>query len=109
MAVPNVAISENFGDLLDARFRKIYQSEYKEAIDESMIPMLFKVMSQSSGADYRVSGIGGMGDIPTFDGSNYGAIGRPSTFRSVKDDLEALSMYTERGYGAILNGEIGRS
>jgi len=69
MAVPNVAISENFGDLLDPRFRKIYQSEYKEAIDESMIPMLFKVMSQSSGADYRVSGIGGMGDIPTFDGS----------------------------------------
>ena len=48
-------------------------------------------------------------NISTFDGSNYGAIGRPSTFRSVKDDLEALSMYTERGYGDILNGEIGRS
>lgn len=47
--------------------------------------------------------------IPAFDGSNYGAIGRPSTFRTVKDDLEALSMYTERGYGDILNGEIGRS
>ena len=48
-------------------------------------------------------------NIPAFDGTNYGAIGRPATFRPVKDDLEALSMYTERGYGDILNGEIGRS
>lgn len=47
--------------------------------------------------------------IPAFDGSNYGCIGRPSTFRSFKDDLEALSVYTDRGYGDILNGEIGRS
>jgi hypothetical protein len=47
--------------------------------------------------------------IPAFDGSNYGCIGRPSTFRAFKDDLEALSVYTERGYGDILNGEIGRS
>lgn len=47
--------------------------------------------------------------IPAFDGSNYGCIGRPSTFRAFKDDLEALSVYTDRGYGDILNGEIGRS
>jgi len=47
--------------------------------------------------------------VPTYDGSNYGCIGRPSTFRALKDDLEALSVYTDRGYGDILNGEIGRS
>jgi len=47
--------------------------------------------------------------IPTMDGTNYGCIGLPSTFRPLKDDLEAVSMYTERGYGEIYNGEIGRS
>ena len=47
--------------------------------------------------------------IPVFDGANYGCIGRPSTFRAFKDDLEALSIYVDRGYGRMLNGEIGRS
>lgn len=47
-------------------------------------------------------------DIPVFDGANYGCIGRPSTFRAFKDDLEALSIYVDRGYGVMLNGEIGR-
>ena len=47
--------------------------------------------------------------IPAFDGNNYGCIARPSTFRGLKDALEALSVYTARGYGDILNGEIGRS
>jgi N4-gp56 family major capsid protein len=47
-------------------------------------------------------------DIPVFDGANYGCIGRPSTFRDFKDDLEALSIYVDRGYGSMLNGEIGR-
>jgi len=66
---PGLAISENFGDLLDARFRKLYNVMTAEAIKEAMVPMLFNVMSQSSGPDYRVSGIGGMGDVPDFDGS----------------------------------------
>ena len=66
---PGLAISENFGDLLDARFRKLYNIQTAEAIKEAMVPMLFNVMSQSSGPDYRVSGIGGMGDVPDFDGS----------------------------------------
>lgn len=47
--------------------------------------------------------------IPTMDGTNYGCIGLPSTFDTFKDDLEAVSMYTERGYGEIYNGEIGRA
>lgn len=48
-------------------------------------------------------------EIPVFDGANYGCIGRPSTFRALKDDLEPISQYSERGFGHILNGEIGRS
>lgn len=47
--------------------------------------------------------------IPTYDGSNYGCIARTSTLRPLKDDIEPLSMYTERGFGQILNGELGRS
>lgn len=48
-------------------------------------------------------------NVPVFDGSNYGCIGRPSTFRAFKDDLEAVHSYTEPGFQMILNGEIGRS
>ena len=48
-------------------------------------------------------------DIGTYDGTNYMCIGRPSTFRAFKDDLEALSQYVETGFGHILNGEVGRS
>lgn len=47
--------------------------------------------------------------IPTIDGTNYGCIGRPTAFRPLKDDIEAVSMYTDRGYGEIYNGEIGRA
>jgi len=47
--------------------------------------------------------------IPTFDGTNYGCIGLPSTFRPFKDDLEPMAAYTERGYGQMLNGELGRA
>lgn len=48
-------------------------------------------------------------NIPAADGSNYMAIGRPSSFRAFKDDLEAISQYTDRGFGHILEGEVGRS
>jgi len=48
-------------------------------------------------------------NIPTYDDGNYRCIGRPSTFRTVKDTLETIAQYTDRGYGYILNGEIGRS
>ncbi len=63
----SIAISENFGDLLDARFRKIFQSEFKERINESMIPLLFNV-TPVTGPDYRVSGLGGLSDLQDFDG-----------------------------------------
>lgn len=47
-------------------------------------------------------------NITPYDGSNYCALGRPTTFRTFKDDLEAISIYTESGFAKISNGEIGR-
>ena len=64
-----VAISENFGDLLDPRFRKIYQDEYAENIKESMIEMLFSKVNPGKRDNYKVSGIGAMSDMQDFDGS----------------------------------------
>ncbi|WP_020409810.1 hypothetical protein [Hahella ganghwensis] len=47
-------------------------------------------------------------DITPMDGENYGALGRPTTFRQLKDDLEAISFYIESGFARIAAGEIGR-
>ena len=69
MSVRNMAISENFGDLLDVRMRKIYDGELKDRLDGSMIPMLFNVTNPGKRSDYIVSGIGGLGDMQDFDGS----------------------------------------
>lgn len=48
-------------------------------------------------------------DIPVFADGNYRCIGRPSTFRDFKDDLEALHSYVDQGFQNILRGEVGRS
>jgi len=68
MARGGIAISENFGDLLDPRFRKIYTTEYEENIKENMVPMLYG-METSNKESERVSGIGSMSDLTTFNGS----------------------------------------
>lgn len=47
-------------------------------------------------------------DIPPYMGDDYFAIGWPSTFRPFKNDLEAIKIYVETGFGFIMNGEIGR-
>ncbi len=47
-------------------------------------------------------------DIPTFDGTNYMAIARPTTLRSFKDDLESIHQYTSEGWQVVMNGEKGR-
>lgn len=47
-------------------------------------------------------------NIPPYSGDDYLAIAHPSTYRTFKNDLEAVHQYTERGFGLILNGEIGR-
>ena len=47
-------------------------------------------------------------NIPVYNGSDYFAVGRPTTFRDFKDDIEALHSYVDAGFQMILNGEIGR-
>lgn len=47
-------------------------------------------------------------NIPPYMGDDYAAIAHPSTFRGLKNDLEAIHKYTPEGFQMILNGEIGR-
>ena len=48
-------------------------------------------------------------NIPTYADGNYRCIGRPSTFRQFKDDLESVHSYVPEGFRMVLNGEVGRS
>jgi len=48
-------------------------------------------------------------NIPVYSDGNYRCIGRPSTFRDFKDDLEAIHSYVDTGFQNILRGEVGRS
>ena len=48
-------------------------------------------------------------NIPTYADGNYRCIGKPTTFRTVKDDLEAVHSYVPEGFRMVLNGEVGRS
>lgn len=48
------------------------------------------------------------GNVPTFDGNNYMAIGRPAHFRTFKNSLESIHQYTPEGWHVIMNGEKGR-
>ena len=41
-------------------------------------------------------------------GGDYLVISHPTTFRTYKNDLEAVKVYTETGLGHIFDGEIGR-
>ncbi|MFA6125438.1 hypothetical protein [Sphingomonas sp.] len=47
-------------------------------------------------------------DITPFDGEHYGCIARPSTYRTFKNELEAVYQYVDQGFQLIYNGEIGR-
>ena len=64
----SMMLSENWGDLLDPRFSKIYDTEYKERINNAMVPMLFKQQGVSD-SFYKVSGMGGFSDLQDFAGS----------------------------------------
>ena len=48
-------------------------------------------------------------NIPPYAGDDYVAVGHPSTFRTLKNDLEAVAKYTGPGFQMILNGEFGRA
>jgi N4-gp56 family major capsid protein len=47
-------------------------------------------------------------NIPAYSGDDYYALARPSTFRTLKNNLETIHQYVDRGFGMIMSGEIGR-
>lgn len=47
-------------------------------------------------------------NIPPFVGDDYYAIAWTTTYRTMKNDLEAIKIYVETGFGFVMNGEIGR-
>lgn len=47
-------------------------------------------------------------NIPPYQGDDYFAIAWPTTFRAMKNDLEAIHTYVDQGFVMIMNGEIGR-
>lgn len=63
----SLAITENFGDLLDSRFRKIFTTEYEENVNESMVPMLYGMESTDKNYE-KLSGVGALSDLEEFSG-----------------------------------------
>jgi N4-gp56 family major capsid protein len=47
-------------------------------------------------------------NVPPYQGDDYFSIAWPSTFRTLKNDLEAIHTYVDQGLVMIMNGEIGR-
>lgn len=47
-------------------------------------------------------------NIPAYEGDDYYALAWPTTYRTIKNQLETIHQYTDRGFGMIMNGEIGR-
>lgn len=47
-------------------------------------------------------------NIPAFEGQDYFAMAWPTTYRTLKNDLEAIRFYVDEGYRNVMNGEIGR-
>ena len=47
-------------------------------------------------------------NIPAYTGDDYYALAWPSTWRTLKDNLEDIKQYIDQGFQMIMNGEIGR-
>lgn len=47
-------------------------------------------------------------NIPPYVNDDYMALAHPTTFRTLKNDLESIHQYVDAGFRMILNGEIGR-
>ena len=47
-------------------------------------------------------------NIPAYADDDYYSIAWPTTYRTLKDDLETLKSYVDQGFQMIMNGEIGR-
>lgn len=72
------------------------------------------VFSSSKGEAALTSGVGiseptrKFKNIPPYMADDYVSIAHPTTFRNMKNELEAVHQYVETGFRMILNGEIGR-
>jgi N4-gp56 family major capsid protein len=62
------------------------------------------------GKDHIKAIVDGMKErsIPPYMNDDYFALGWPTTFRTVKNNLEDIHKYVETGFTKIMNGEIGR-
>lgn len=62
------------------------------------------------GKDHIKAIVDGMKErsIPPYMGDDYFVLGWPTTFRTVKNNLEDIHKYVETGFTKIMNGEIGR-
>jgi N4-gp56 family major capsid protein len=47
-------------------------------------------------------------NIPAFGSGDYYCVGWPTTFRTLKNNLESIKQYVETGFAKIMNGEVGR-
>lgn len=47
-------------------------------------------------------------NIPPYEADDYFSIAHPTTFRRLKNDLESVHQYVDKGFQMIINGEIGR-
>lgn len=47
-------------------------------------------------------------NVPPYVNDDYMSLAHPTTFRTLKNDLETLHQYVDQGFRMILNGEIGR-
>lgn len=47
-------------------------------------------------------------NIPAYTADDYYALGWPTTFRFIKNQLETVHQYTDAGFQMIMRGEIGR-
>ena len=47
-------------------------------------------------------------NVPAYTGDDYYALAWPTTYRTLKNDLESIHQYVDQGFQMIMNGEIGR-
>jgi hypothetical protein len=47
-------------------------------------------------------------NIPPYEADDYFALGHPSTWRQLKNDLESVHQYVQQGFQMILKGELDR-
>jgi len=47
-------------------------------------------------------------NIPMFNGADYFSLAWPTTYRTLRNDLESIHQYVDEGFRMIMNGEIGR-